>query len=129
MADAGTSAYQDKQFCDKELKLLKSMKFPPEFDKKVDMRKVDLTVIRPWIAKKIVELIGFEDEVAVEYTMGLLEDEQHPTPDPRKLQINLTGFLTKDTPTFMNALWNLLLEAQTDMTVVDGIHSLPALIN
>ena len=42
------------------------------------MRKVNLSVIRPWIAKKIVELIGFEDEVVVEYAMGLLEDEHQP---------------------------------------------------
>lgn len=42
------------------------------------MRKVNLSVIRPWIAKKIVELIGIEDEVVVEYAMGLLEDEQRP---------------------------------------------------
>ena len=28
------------------------------------------------------------------------------------MQINLTGFLTKDTPVFMTALWQLLLEAQ-----------------
>ncbi|KAJ3783292.1 PWI domain-containing protein, partial [Lentinula aff. detonsa] len=120
----GTSADQDRRFSDKELKLLKSMKFPPEFDKKVckldsvDMRKVNLTVIRPWIAKKVVELVGFEDEVVVEYAMGLLEDKQEPTPDPKKMQINLTGFLTKDTPAFMSALWKLLLEAQSDMTGV-----------
>lgn len=31
----GTSAEQDRRFSDKEVKLLKSMKFPPEFDKKV----------------------------------------------------------------------------------------------
>jgi hypothetical protein len=31
----GTSADQDRRFSDKELKLLKSIKFPPEFDKKV----------------------------------------------------------------------------------------------
>ena len=42
------------------------------------MRKVNLSVIRPWITKKIVELIGIEDEVVVEYAMGLLEDEQQP---------------------------------------------------
>lgn len=42
------------------------------------MRKVNLTVIRPWIAKKVVELVGFEDEVVVEYAMGLLEDKQQP---------------------------------------------------
>ncbi|KAF7986333.1 hypothetical protein HWV62_35316 [Athelia sp. TMB] len=116
MADAGffkgTSSEQDRRFSDKEVKLLKSMKFPPEFDKKVDMRKVNLEVIRPWIAKKVVELVGFEDEVVVEYAMGLLEDKQEPNIDPKKMQINLTGFLTKDTPSFMVALWSLLLEAQ-----------------
>jgi serine/arginine repetitive matrix protein 1 len=95
----GRSADQDRRFSDKELKLLKTMKFPPEFDKKVlslvvskpplfdqrrdsfnkiDMRKVNLTVIRPWVAKKVVELVGFEDELVVEYTMGLLEDQQQP---------------------------------------------------
>ncbi|KAL0067473.1 hypothetical protein AAF712_005461 [Marasmius tenuissimus] len=94
------------------------MKFPPEFDKKVDMRKVNLNVIRPWIAKKVVELVGFEDEVVVEYAMGLLEDKSQSFPDPKKMQINLTGFLTKDTPAFMSALWTLLLEAQSDITGV-----------
>jgi serine/arginine repetitive matrix protein 1 len=39
------------------------------------MHKVNLAVIRPWVAKKIVELVGFEDELVVEYAMGLLEDE------------------------------------------------------
>jgi serine/arginine repetitive matrix protein 1 len=28
------------------------------------------------------------------------------------MQINLTGFLTSSTPSFMAALWSLLLEAQ-----------------
>jgi serine/arginine repetitive matrix protein 1 len=49
------------------------------------MRKVNLQVIRPWITKKVVELVGFEDEVVVEYAMGLLEDESQPvsrTPPP-----------------------------------------------
>ena len=34
----GTSADQDRRFSDKELKLLKTMKFPPEFDKKARRR-------------------------------------------------------------------------------------------
>lgn len=42
------------------------------------MRKVNLSVIRPWATKKVVELIGFEDEVVIEYAMGLLEDESQP---------------------------------------------------
>ncbi|KAI0251213.1 PWI domain-containing protein, partial [Lactifluus subvellereus] len=118
----GTSADQDRRFSDKELKLLKSTKFPPQFDTKVtsnclvlfpvDMRKVNLQVIRPWVAKTVVELVGFEDEVVIEYAMGLLEDQSQPTPDPKKMQINLTGFLTDSTPAFMVALWDLLIEAQ-----------------
>ncbi|KAI6019976.1 PWI domain-containing protein, partial [Pisolithus orientalis] len=108
----GTSADQDRRFSDKELKLLKSMKFPPEFEKKVDMKKVNMEIIRPWIAKKVTELVGFEDEVVIEYAMGLLEDPNHTTPDPKKMQINLMGFLTSSTPAFMKALWDLLLESQ-----------------
>ena len=34
--------------------------------------------MRPWIANKVVELVGFEDEVVVEYAMGLLEDKAEP---------------------------------------------------
>jgi serine/arginine repetitive matrix protein 1 len=50
------------------------------------MRKVNLQVIRPWVAKKVVELVGFEDEVLVEYAMGLLEDESQPVnTDPSSL--------------------------------------------
>ncbi|KAH8113987.1 hypothetical protein DFH11DRAFT_1727488 [Phellopilus nigrolimitatus] len=116
MADAGffkgTSTDQDRRFSDKESKLLKTLKFPPEFSEKVDMRKVNLQVMRPWIASKVTELVGFEDEVVVEYAMGLLEDRSQPTPDPRKMQINLTGFLTAKTSEFMTSLWKLLLEAQ-----------------
>ena len=42
------------------------------------MRKVNLQVMRPWIANKVTELVGFEDEVVVEYAMGLLEDPSQP---------------------------------------------------
>lgn len=71
----GTSTEQDRRFSDKDARLLKSIKFPVEFEQKVDMRKVNLQVIRPWVAKRVVELVGFEDEIVVEYAMGLLEDK------------------------------------------------------
>ena len=63
------------------------------------MRKVNLSVIRPWIAKKIVELIGIEDEVVVEYAMGLLEDEQQPVLGSLLLNIllNLKRYFFKKT--------------------------------
>jgi hypothetical protein len=38
----GTSADQDRRFSDKELKLLKSIKFPPQFDTKVTIHSPHL---------------------------------------------------------------------------------------
>ncbi|CAH7684297.1 expressed protein [Phakopsora pachyrhizi] len=116
MGDAGffkgTSSEQDTRFKDKEKSLLKSINFPKELDKKVDMRKVELSVMRPWIAQKIMELLGFEDEVVVEYVNGLLEDPATPIVDPKRMQINLTGFLESKTGPFMSELWALLISAQ-----------------
>ncbi|KAL1929361.1 hypothetical protein VTP01DRAFT_1499 [Rhizomucor pusillus] len=113
MGDAGffkgTSADQDSRFSNKQKKLLKSMKFPPEFDEKVDMKKVKLDVMRPWISQRITELLGFEDEVVIDFAYGLLEEEN---PDPKMMQINLTGFLEKNTQQFILELWRLLLSAQ-----------------
>lgn len=42
------------------------------------MRKVNLQLIRPWVVKKVIELVGMEDEVVIEYAMGLLEDQSQP---------------------------------------------------
>jgi len=61
---------QDKRFSDKEAKLLRTTKFPAEFSQKVDMRKVNLAVMRPWMVKEVTKLIGFEDEVVVEYAVS-----------------------------------------------------------
>ena len=34
--------------------------------------------MRPWIANKVTELVGFEDDLVIEYAMGLLEDTSQP---------------------------------------------------
>ncbi|CEQ39156.1 SPOSA6832_00673, partial [Sporobolomyces salmonicolor] len=110
----GTSTDQDPRFKDKQAMLLKKMQFPPSFDQKVDMRKVEIAVMKPWIAKKTVELLGFEDDVLIEYINSLLEDTDNPIVDAKNLQVLLTGFLEKKTPTFMESLWTLLLSAQSN---------------
>ena len=61
-----------------------------KYQYQVDMRKVELSVIRPWIVKKVVELVGFEDEVVVEYAMGLLEDDSQPVRRSKPLPPTLT---------------------------------------
>ncbi|WWC61434.1 uncharacterized protein I303_104018 [Kwoniella dejecticola CBS 10117] len=109
----GTNAAQDSRFKDKEAASIKSTKFPKHFAEKVDLRKVNLSVLRPWIASKVTELIKIEDDVVVEYVFGMLEDKEKPIPDPKKMQISLVGFMDKHgAAAFMDALWHLLLSAQ-----------------
>ncbi|PWY98515.1 hypothetical protein BCV70DRAFT_201826 [Testicularia cyperi] len=106
----GVSASQDSRFKNKDSALLRSIKFPANFDCKVDMRKVELAVFKPWISQTVTELLGFEDEVVLEYASGMLEEERFP--DPKRLQIQLTGFLEGQTAKFVKELWTLLLSAQ-----------------
>ncbi|KAF7594502.1 Serine/arginine repetitive matrix protein 1 [Aspergillus hancockii] len=93
-----------------DAKLLKSTKFPPEFSRKVDMTKVNIEVMKKWIAGKISEILGNEDDVVIELCFNLLEGSRFP--DVKSLQIQLTGFLDKDTAKFCKELWSLCLSAQ-----------------
>ncbi|KAL2155111.1 hypothetical protein VTH82DRAFT_3787 [Thermothelomyces myriococcoides] len=93
-----------------DAKLLKSTKFPPEFNQKVDMQKVNIQVMKKWIANRVTELLGNEDDVVIELIFNLIEGARHP--DIKSIQIQLTGFLDKDTPAFCKELWKLLLSAQ-----------------
>lgn len=82
-----------------------------------------------WIAGKISEILGNEDDVVIELCFNLLEGSQYVSnvrsssalpltllmqPDIKKLQIFLTGFLDKDTAKFCKELWMLCLSAQAN---------------
>ncbi|KAG5321744.1 SRRM1 protein, partial [Acromyrmex heyeri] len=141
------------------------MKFGDSLTQKVDMSKVKLDVIKPWITTKITQILGMEDDVVVEFVYNQLEEKRPlvgpnpfvqmafgcaplyirlaaflsavnpsvscgswylnvtlelPTnlfPDPRKMQINLTGFLNgRNARSFMGELWDLLVSAQESVT-------------
>jgi len=109
----GTSAEQDNRFSNKERKLIESTAFPTEFEKKVDMKKVKLDTIKPWIAKQVTEILKFEDDVLINYIYGLLEEKEIPC--PKTLQISITGFLDEHSAQFMKELWILLLSAQDNL--------------
>ncbi|XP_042000096.1 serine/arginine repetitive matrix protein 1-like isoform X2 [Salvia splendens] len=111
----GTSADQDTRFSNKQAKLLKSQKFPHELENLVDMTKVKIDVMKPWIAKRVTELIGFEDEVLINFIYGLLEGE---AVNGKQIQISLTGFMERNTAKFMKELWLLLLSAQQNVSGV-----------
>ena len=109
----GVSAAQDGRFDDKTKKLLKSTKFPDSFSQKVDMRKVRMEAMMPWIQAEVAKYIGLEDDIVVNYIESQLQEANL---DPRKMQIALTGFLERNTAPFMRDLWALLLSAQSHET-------------
>ena len=39
------------------------------------MSKVKLDVIKPWIAKRIIELLGIEDDIVIEFVFSQLEEK------------------------------------------------------
>eukprot|EP01083_Nonionella_stella_P071855 193283_1 len=107
----GVSLQQDNRFSDQQKKLLKKLKFPKEYSLKVDVSKVNMDVVTQWIQKRTAEILGgLEDDVLVGMIVNLL---QQPNLDPRKVQIEITGFLERNTPTFMRELWILLADAST----------------
>ncbi|KAK4987939.1 hypothetical protein LTR50_004276 [Elasticomyces elasticus] len=90
-------------------KLLKSTKFPPEFNRKVNMTKVKVPVIEAWAVARLTELLKHEDDVVTEMCCDMLRVNN---PNIKEIQIALTGFLNKDSAPFCLELWKLCLSAQ-----------------
>ena len=57
-------------------KLMKTMKFAPNLEEKVDMSKVNLDTIKPWVVNRVTSFLGFEDDVVTEFVFNLLENEK-----------------------------------------------------
>ena len=63
---------------------------------------------------------GIDGDVVVKFVFNLLENTQFP--DPKEMQMNLTGFLNgKNARIFMQELWDLLASAQEN---IGGIPSI-----
>ena len=60
----------------KDKKLLKSMKFPKEYEEKVDLKPVNWEAIKGWVAKRATELLGVEDEVLVAYIFEQIDGKK-----------------------------------------------------
>ncbi|EMC95383.1 hypothetical protein BAUCODRAFT_35364 [Baudoinia panamericana UAMH 10762] len=96
---------------DVDKRLLRTTQFPPEFNQKVDMTKVNVPVIRTWVNSEIATILGNDDDVVTETIFNLIDGPRYP--DIKALQISLNGFLDKDAPKFCHDLWKLCLSAQS----------------
>ena len=52
-----------------------SIKINSIFTTKVDLSKVEMNVIQTWISKKLTEILGFEDEVVINFTETLIKQK------------------------------------------------------
>merc|ERR1719210_20958 len=68
--------------------------------------------MKPWIAQRITEMLGFEDEIVVEYCITQLAEPSEGGLDPKLLQVNMTGFMERKAAPFCSELWRHLLSAQ-----------------
>ncbi|EAN32649.2 PWI domain protein [Theileria parva strain Muguga] len=122
----------------KEKELYESKNWPKSFSSPVDITRVKIDAFKPWITKRVSDLMGIEDDIVIDYCMSQLKDlgesdakrntqlaedggsvfNEKPRLDPKRLQISLTGFMEKKAGIFVRELWELLLSAQSNP---DGI--------
>ncbi|KAF2426522.1 PWI domain-containing protein [Tothia fuscella] len=98
-----------------QLKLVKQTKFPDNFNKKVDTRKLNMPVIKTWIKDKLPQVLKLEDDIFIDMTCELIDQKNDTFPKIKEIQIHLTGFLGKKAAaSFCEELWALMLDAQTN---------------
>lgn len=112
----GTSSIADSRSLNKALK---STKFPKNFADKLDLTKINRIILTQWIENRVTQSLGFEDEIVQSTAVNLFlptspEDSNIvPTVDPKKAQIDLSGFLgEEEAAAFSKELWDLMLNAQ-----------------
>ena len=75
---------------------------------------MQIDIIKKWMEQRIPELMGIEDEVVNVYAHAQLEDcaTNIDMPYcPKRMQINMTGFMGESVGPFMAELQDLLLTA------------------
>ena len=110
----GTTVDQDGRWGKADEKLMAKMqkagKFASILGTKIDIKKVNIDIISKWISEKTIEILGFEDEIVIHLVINMLQsDNLHG----KKLQLDVTGFLEKKAGTFVEELWTLLVDAQS----------------
>lgn len=62
---------------DVDKRLLRTTKFPPEFNVKVDMTKVNFPVIKTWVKDEIAKILGSDDDVVTNTVFNLVDGPQY----------------------------------------------------
>mmetsp|Transcript_21553 Transcript_21553/g.31328 ORF Transcript_21553/g.31328 Transcript_21553/m.31328 type:complete len:304 (-) Transcript_21553:210-1121(-) len=118
----GTTVDQDPRWGRSDMKLLNSMqkagKFAPILETKVDLKRVNLDIMSKWVTERLIELLGFEDDIVINLVINMIKAKD---PDPRRMQMDITGFLEKKSGAFMEELWTLLVDAQEQPSGIPAV--------
>ena len=118
----GSSVEQDGRRINADQALMQKMEknglFDPILKTKINLKRCNIPVIGKWINAKLMNILGYDDDIVKNLIINLLELDDL---DGKKLQYELTGFLEKQTGSFCNELWDLLIDAQEQS---NGIPSL-----
>ncbi|CAJ1940418.1 unnamed protein product [Cylindrotheca closterium] len=110
----GTSSVSDLRA---RRKALKGTRFPDNFAQAVELEKVNKQVLTQWIEHRVTSILGFEDEIVSSMAINLFLPEEGESPDPKRAQLDLVGFLgEEESASFARDLWTLMLEAQENAT-------------
>jgi serine/arginine repetitive matrix protein 1 len=110
----GTSSVTDPRA---RSKALKATKFPSNFSTPVNLSKVNMPVLTQWIEQRVTTILGFDDEIVSSTAINLFLPSEGGSPDPRRAQLDLVGFLGEDgAASFAKELWSLLLESQSSIS-------------
>ncbi|EOD09883.1 hypothetical protein EMIHUDRAFT_257913, partial [Emiliania huxleyi CCMP1516] len=80
--------------------------FPNVYSHKVYLKRA----MTDWAEKRLLEVIGEEDEVVLAYVKGILQ--AGGSPEAKAIHVTLDGFLGAKTTGFVSSLWEVLLDAQ-----------------
>ena len=60
-----------------DMRLLRTTKFPPEFNVKVDMTKINTAVIKKWVTDELARILQNEDDVVTELVSNIIEETRY----------------------------------------------------
>ena len=97
-------------------------KLPELLYERVDVGKIELESVKPWIGTRITELLGVEDDVLIGM-IGVLLEETRVHKSCEDIYAQLASFLEADAETFCVELWELLTSAQAN--AAKGLPGIP----
>lgn len=81
---------------------------------RASLTQVDLELIKVWIEKRLIKLLGEEDDIISGTVISHIDEhiEKGEKLNAKMLHVALSGLLQEKTLTFVSELWDLLDEAQ-----------------